>query len=304
MNLNFVWVIYKAKSTYAKEEACSISEALESKRVKVLRLESKKSFVSFPDLSKQENTIPDLAIVLGGDGTVLGASRHLAIYQVPILSFNVGGTLGFLTHDQRLLDNKGIWKELEQNDFQIERRMMLEANLTSEKSHKKSTSLAAFNALNDIYFRSDRDDISPTCSLELEIDGEEVDLYKGDGLIISTPTGSTAYSMATGGPILHPGIEAIIVSAICPISLSSRPIVVPADSKLVVKPLAEINSGVKLWRDGVSATSIKPGAECVIQKAKHYSQMVLLEQSRSYYSTVTEKLHWRSNLANENNLTT
>ncbi len=304
MKLDFLWIIYKSKNRYAKEEAYNTSERLKSRGVKVLILESNKSFASFPDLSKKENEIPDLAIILGGDGTVLGASRHLAIYEVPILCFNVGGNLGFLTHDRKLLTNKSLWEQLEANNFQIEKRMMLEAKLQNKSPKTKVNSFSIFNALNDFYFRSNLDNNSPTCSLALEVDGEKVDLYKGDGLIISTPTGSTAYAMATGGPILHPAIEAIIISAICPMSLSSRPIVVPSNSNLVIKPLGEINIGIKLWRDGIGSSSLKPGEECLIQKAKNYSKMVLLQQSRSYYSTVTEKLHWRSNISNENNLNT
>ena len=133
---------------------------------------------------------------------------------------------------------------------------------------------------------------------ELEIDGETVDRYKGDGLIIATPTGSTAYAMATGGPILHPGIQAIIVSAICPISLSSRPVVVPAQSRLVIKPVGDRTRRVKLWQDGVSGTLIEPGDSYVIRQAKQQAQMVVLQESPSYYRTLAKKLHWASSITN------
>ena len=93
----------------------------------------------------------------------------------------------------------------------------------------------------------------------MEIDGESVDIYKGDGMILSPPTGSTAYSLATGGAILHPEIEAIIVSARCPISLSSRPIVVPATSRLIIKPIGNTKHQVKVWQDGISNSLISVG---------------------------------------------
>ena len=151
-------------------------------------------------------------------------------------------------------------------------------------------------ALNDFYIRAYRDEVSPTCTLELEIDGETVDHYRGDGLILSTPTGSTAYAMASGGPILHPGIEAIIVSPICPMSLSSRPVVVPATSRLVVKPIGSRTCRVKLWQDGAGAALLELGDSCVVERARQNARMVVLQQSPSYYRTLTQKLHWAGSL--------
>ena len=104
--------------------------------------------------------------------------------------------------------------------------------------------------------------------------------------------------MATGGPILHPGIEAIVVSPICPMSLSSRPIVVPAGSRLIIKPLGSKSRRVKIWQDGVGKSLIQEGEKCRIQKARHNALMILLEQSSSYYKTLTQKLHWAGNLVN------
>jgi NAD+ kinase len=132
--------------------------------------------------------------------------------------------------------------------------------------------------------------------LELEIDGEVVDQYRGDGLIIATPTGSTGYAMAAGGPILHPGIEAIVVTPICPMSLSSRAVVVPPGSRLSVWPLGEASRRVKLWKDGAHATVLEPGDRCVLQRGRHPVLMLQLEQSPSYYSTLTHKLHWAGSL--------
>ena len=115
-------------------------------------------------------------------------------------------------------------------------------------------------------------------------------------MILSSPTGSTAYAMATGGPILHPGIEAMIVSAICPMSLSSRPIVVPAGSIVIIKPIGNSSRRVKLWQDGVSSAELSPGDTCSIHKSRHHAQMVILEQNPSYYRTLTKKLHWAGSL--------
>jgi NAD+ kinase len=152
-------------------------------------------------------------------------------------------------------------------------------------------------ALNDFYFRPSLEEVSPTCLLELDIDGEVVDQYRGDGLIIATPTGSTGYAMAAGGPILHPGIEAIVVTPICPMSLSSRAVVVPPRSLLTIWPLGESGRRVKLWKDGAHATMLEPGDRALIQRSNHPALFLLLEQSPSYYRTLSRKLHWAGSLA-------
>jgi NAD+ kinase len=186
----------------------------------------------------------------------------------------------------------------------MERRMMLQAHVERGRTYGLEDGSAAPQedleethlALNDFYFRPCLDEVSPTCILELEIDGEVVDQYRGDGLIIATPTGSTGYSMAAGGPILHPGIEAIVVNPICPMSLSSRAVVVPPRSQLSVWPLGETSRRVKLWKDGAHATQLEPGDRAIVQRSTHPALQVVLEQSPSYYRTLTRKLHWTGSL--------
>ena len=294
MNLDLVWVIYRGNSKDSKNAAILCEQNLNKRGTKVISRVSSASINPFLDLLSSDQKYPDLAIVLGGDGTVLGAARQLSIYKIPILSFNVGGNLGFLTHDSLLLEDENLWGRIKQDRFAIERRMMLEANLnfssSSDNNHRKKN-LNCW-ALNDFYFKSDRDEISPTCNLQLEIDGEEINQFRGDGLICSTPTGSTGYAMASGGSILHPGIEAIVISAICPMSLSSRPIVVPPSSRLVIKPIGDTTRKVRLWNDGASATLLDTKDSCIIQRSHHQAMMVVLEQNPSYYQTLAQKLHW------------
>ncbi|WP_269622231.1 NAD(+) kinase [Prochlorococcus marinus] len=300
MKLDLIWLIYKSKNKHAATEADYCSKILKSQGIKVIILESCSENKSFPILnSSNKELIPDLALVLGGDGTILGAARHLSMHNVPILSFNVGGNLGFLTHDWKLLRDKSLWEKIQLNQFKIEHRMMLEAYLEfNYKENNQTQSRNLFWALNDIYFRSYRDEISPTCSLEIEVDGEAVDIYRGDGLILATPTGSTAYAIATGGPILHPEIDAIIISPICPMSLSSRPIVIPSQSQLVIKPLEGKSQKVKIWQDGVGNAVLTSKDRCFIQKARTDAQMLVLKEKPSYYMTLTQKLHWAGSLAN------
>ena len=307
MLLERVWLIARSGSQAAQRQAKRCAEDLRSQGVHVVTAQSGLYANPFPGLLATEDALPDLALVLGGDGTVLGAARHLAPLGVPILSFNVGGHLGFLTHERKLLKLSGeedcLWDRLRDDRFALERRMMLQAHVERGRTYGleggsggpqdlEETHLA----LNDFYFRPCLDEVSPTCVLELEIDGEVVDQYRGDGLIIATPTGSTGYAMAAGGPILHPGIEAIVVNPICPMSLSSRAVVVPPRSQLSVWPLGETSRRVKLWKDGAHATQLEPGDRAIVQRSSHPALQVVLEQSPSYYRTLTRKLHWTGSL--------
>ena len=308
MRLDLVWVIYRADSPPAQREARQCAKELKAIGATVVTAMSGARINPFPGLLAVADTLPDLAVVLGGDGTVLGAARHLAVHDIPILSINVGGHLGFLTHDRRVLRGDEIWSRISQDQFAIERRMMLEAMVDRRTAEERSAAGVAISAsdledddlhhwaLNDFYLRAYRDEISPTCTLELEIDGEVVDQVRGDGLILATPTGSTGYVMAAGGPILHPGIDAIIISPICPMSLSSRTVVVPPRSRLVIWPLGDPGHQVKLWKDGAGGTVLEPGECCVVQQARHHALMLQLNQSPSYYRTLTQKLHWAGSL--------
>jgi NAD+ kinase len=298
MRLERIWLIIRQDSQVARREAKLCVSELNAAGVVVTVAESGLSSNPFPGLLATESQLPDLALVLGGDGTVLGAARHLAPLNVPILCFNVGGNLGFLTHERRLLRGVGdegtssLWKRLRDDHFALERRMMLSSCVNPADGVMQAT----HSALNDFYLRPFLDELSPTCLLELEIDGEVVDQYRGDGLIISTPTGSTGYSMAAGGPILHPGIDAIVINPICPMSLSSRAVVVPPRSRLTIWPLGESSRRVRLWKDGVHATVLEPGDRCVVQRSDCVALMVVLDQSPSYYRTLTHKLHWAGSL--------
>ncbi len=292
MELRNVWLIYKSKNQNAVNTAISFSKELTDIGIGVKIIKGGSSLTEFPSLNQSDLNDPDLAIVMGGDGTVLSAARHLAPHKIPILSFNVGGNLGFLTHDKSLLKVKDIWKMIKNDHFEIKKRMMLQAKVEIESGEKESSNSKTFLALNDFYLRPNIDEKSPTCSLQLEIDEEAVDIYKGDGLILSSPTGSTAYSMAAGGPILHPEIEAIIVTAICPMSLSSRPIVVPSNSMISIKSTGDSSHSVKLWQDGIRSTELTPRDNCLIQKSPHYAQILILDPTPSYYTTLTRKLHW------------
>ena len=296
MTTNLIWILYRSDSETAYKETLNCKKIIENYGKKVLFSEISNETNNINQLFLMSNVLPEIALVLGGDGTVLRAARYLSQKNIPILSFNVGGNLGFLTHDRHILKQANFWERISNYRFNIQKRMMLEATVFTKNKNNEITKKKSFFALNDFYLRSCTDEIAPTCSLSLEIDGEAVDKYKGDGLIFSTPTGSTAYSMAAGGPIIHPSLDAIIVSAICPMSLASRPIVVPPQSQLMIKPIRDKKQKIKLWLDGSSGCQIEANDTCLVKKSNHSTSIIILDENLSYYKTITQKLHWASSL--------
>ena len=235
----------------------------------------------------------DLAIVLGGDGTVLTAARHLAAEGIPILAVNVGGNLGFLTESfESFKDSEQVWDRLLEDRYAIQRRMMLQAGVYEGSRTNIERVSDRFLALNEMCVKPASADRTITSILEMEIDGEVVDQYQGDGLIIATPTGSTGYTVSANGPIIHDGMKAITVTPICPMSLSSRPIVLPPGSVVSVWTLGDYELNTKLWMDSALATAIWPGQRVDIQMADCDAKFIILRENYSYYQTLREKLQW------------
>ena len=298
MKLSLVLIIYKSKSTIARETAFFCEKLLKSQKILVIKLAS-----NFDDKTLQTNldindNLPDLVIVLGGDGTVLKSSNALFNFNIPILSFNIGGNLGFLTQDRKFLIEESFIDLLKKDEYKIDQRTMLQCNhYQINLIDKRQSKISEFYALNDFYFKSIETDNSPTNRIKIEINDEKVNEYKGDGLIISSATGSTAYSMAAGGPIVHPLINAFVINAICPMSLSSRPIVIPDNSKVVIKNINKDNNSLQLWKDGTKCLTLHENDYCEIIKATKPAKMVLLNDNISYYSTLIKKLEWRGNLS-------
>jgi len=298
MKLSLVLIIYKSKSTIAKETASLCEKLLKYQKIYVIKLAS-----NFDDKTLKTNLaindyLPDLVIVLGGDGTVLKSSNALFNFNIPILSFNIGGNLGFLTQDKKFLIEKSFIDLIKKDEYKIDERTMLQCNHHQiNLIDKKQSKISEFYALNDFYFKSIETDNSPTNRIKIEINNEKVNEYKGDGLIISSATGSTAYSMAAGGPIVHPLINAFVINAICPMSLSSRPIVIPDNSKVVIKNINKDHNYLQLWKDGTKCLTLDENDYCEIIKAPKPVKMVFLNDNISYYSTLIKKLEWRGNLS-------
>jgi NAD+ kinase len=169
---------------------------------------------------------------------------------------------------------------------------MLEAAIFEGRREDPQLASDRFVCLNEFCVKPASIDRMPTAFVEIEVDGEIVDQYQGDGLLVATPTGSTCYTASANGPILHPGMDAIIVTPICPLSLSSRPIVIPCGSQVNIWPLGDFELNTKLWTDGSLATSIWPNQWVGVRRAECTAKFILLRENYSFYQTLRDKLQW------------
>lgn len=293
MQLKHVIIAHKAGDPVSRRWAEKCARQLESRGCQVLMGPSGPKDNPYPVFLASATYSIDLALVLGGDGTALAAARHLAADNIPILAVNVGGHLGFLTESsEELNDSEQVWDRLLEDRFAVQRRMMLQAQVFEGNRTNLEPMSDRYLALNEMCVKPASADRMITSILEMEIDGEVVDQYQGDGLIVATPTGSTSYTVAANGPIVHPGMDAIIVTPICPLSLSSRSIVLPPGSVVSIWPLADYDLSTKLWMDGVLGTSIWPGQRVDVRVADCQAKFVILRENYSYYQTLREKLQW------------
>ncbi len=300
MKLSLVLIIYRSDSSIALEASRFCEEVLKEKNIKSIRIESDFNKDKIKKYLFNSELNPNIGIVLGGDGTLLKCANALADYDIPLLSINTGGNLGFLTQEKDFLFDKSFIEILEKEAYIIDQRNRLNCTVCINGTNHEKKIIKSYDALNDFYFKSVEEDISPTNQIQIEIDNEKVNEYKGDGLIISTSTGSTAYSMAAGGPIVHPSVDAMIINPICPMSLASRPIVIPNTSKVIIKPVKKSKGAIKLWRDGSKCMTIKETYYCEIKKGNLPFKIIKFKQSANYYNTLIKKLDWKGDLSLKN----
>jgi NAD+ kinase len=230
----------------------------------------------------------DLVIVLGGDGSLLSAARTMARFETPVLGIN-RGRLGFLT-DISPDEVSELVPAVLEGHYEREERFLLDVNVERE-----GKVVARADALNDVVLNSGTS--AQMIEFELSIDGEFVYRQRADGLIISTPTGSTAYSLSGGGPIMHPSLDAIVLVPMFPHTLSSRPIVVKGDSLIRLDVLERNRIHPPVTCDGQVNMTARPGDAVVLRKKPH--RLTLLHPlGHSFYASCRDKLRWSNALVN------
>ena len=223
----------------------------------------------------------DLVIVLGGDGTLIHAARLLAGRQVPILGVNLG-SLGFMTEIPQA-EMFGALDQVIAGKFSVDARMKLRCVLW-----RSDKIILEDEVLNDVVINKGA--LARIADHEMSIDGEYVTTYKSDGVIVSTPTGSTAYALSAGGPIVHPSLDAVIVAPICPHALTQRAIVVPSN-KVISIALKTEAVDIFLTIDGQSGVPLSTGDR--LEVARSANPVLLIRNAqRGYFSILRQKLHW------------
>lgn len=226
----------------------------------------------------------DLIVVVGGDGSLLSAARMAVTVNVPVIGIN-RGRLGFLT-DISPQNIETALKEVLAGDYIEERRFLLHTSIHNDKNVYFEG-----NALNDVVLN--RGDATHLIEFDIVINQQLVSRYRADGLIISTPTGSTAYALSAGGPIMHPKLNAIVIVPMFSHSLSSRPLVIDGEEKIELKISAINESDLKISCDGHESRIVKAGQSVTIEKNKALLRL-LHPKDYHYYDTLRIKLGWES----------
>ena len=223
----------------------------------------------------------DLIVVLGGDGTMIATARMIADREVLVLGINYG-SLGYLT-DFRIEEMHSALETIFQGDYEVDRREMLDVE------HRRGDQVIAIGrVLNDVVINKAA--LARIIEIEVRLNDLFVNSFRADGLIVATPTGSTAYNLSAGGPIVYPSMNAVVLTPICPFTLTNRPIVVPDHASIELKLLNE-NEGVVLTLDGQTGFPMLGNDTVVIRKSATTFNLVQ-PPNRNYFDVLRNKLKW------------
>ena len=287
--MNRIGIIAKKNKPETITIAGDLAEWLRTKKVEVYIEEEMGKLLSqtrsqhyWKSIKREEiSTDIEMIVVLGGDGTLLSVARQVWNKNIPILGVNLGG-LGFLT-EITLNELYPVLEKVLRNDFEINEREVLNAGVI-----RNGKRIVEFIVLNDAVINKGA--LARIIDLETTINGEYLSTFRSDGLIISTPTGSTAYNLSAGGPIVYPSLHTIIITPICPHTLTIRPIIIPDDVKIRAL-LKSRDEEVTLTLDGQQGFGLE--FEDVVEVGKAEGHILLIKSPyRQYFELLREKLKW------------
>ena len=288
-----IGLIGRVDSEPVRDSVRALVEFLDSRAATVILEEETSRVIASHNLQvatrKLIGEVCDLVIVVGGDGSLLGAARDLARHDVPVLGIN-RGRLGFLTDIAPDDIETGVSLVLD-GRFDTERRFLLETQVT-----RGGGPVATSDALNDVVLHSGQ--APKMLQFELYIEGQFVYSQNSDGLIVSTPTGSTAYSLSGGGPIMHPRLNAIVLVPMFPHTLSSRPLVIDGNSEIKIIVGESNRATPSVSCDGQVTMGVKPDDVIYIRKKPHKLTLIHPE-GHEFYQTCRDKLGWGTQLFGE-----
>jgi len=285
---NTVGIIGKFRDTTVGETISIVHKVLKERGCEVLLDEVSAMVLPELDMTVADRDEigeqADLVIVVGGDGTFLNAARTMNDYGVPLLGINLG-RLGFLTdiHSEKI---HGRLNAILDGEYVEEERFLLHGRFEYEHDDGE---IASSDAFNDIIVHKGH--VARMIELDLYINGQYVNTQRADGLIVSTPTGSTAYSLSGGGPILHPGLDAIVLVPICPHTMSQRPIVIDAESDIEIRVSDKNHGDALVTCDGQLNVNLGIG-DCVRISKKKTPVKMIHPADYNYYEILRQKLHW------------
>ncbi|HYB89964.1 MAG TPA: NAD(+)/NADH kinase [Candidatus Binataceae bacterium] len=279
-----VGMVVKLDRPQAISMARSLTRWLRSRRKAVIAEPEAAAAVGAEAVSRLElSDRADLIVVLGGDGTLLGVARLAAPRATPILGVNLGG-LGFLT-EVGVDEARDCLERVLAGDYQVDRRITLEA--TVERASSDSRGVERFIAVNDLVLS--RGPLGRMLQLRVVADHKPFCSYRADGLIIATPTGSTAYALSAGGPIVFPSLEVVVLAPICPHTLSNRPVVLPDSFEIEVRVEA-LDHDALLSVDGQESSQL--GAQDALKIVRGRHAVALVRSPHPCFEIWRNKLHW------------
>lgn len=284
-----IGVVVKPHQPDALQTLCELTQWLNERHIKLVggpavdreRIEHETGCVVEVVTDEELAKSADLILVLGGDGTMIATARMIGDVEVPVIGVNYGG-LGYLA-EFRIEELFSALEAILAGNYKLERRLMLEVEL------RRGEQLVTRNrVLNDVVVNKSA--LARIIKIEAYLDQQFVNTFRADGLIVATPTGSTAYNLSAGGPVIYPSMNTVVITPICPFTLSNRPIVVPDDSLIEVRLMTD-KEEVALTLDGQVGFPMQVGDRIVIRKSETTFNLVQ-PMNRNYFDVLRDKLKW------------